>query len=317
MPAISVIIPTYNRCQLVKEACQSVLRQTCADFEVLIVDDGSTDDTGSVIKQIADSRVKYFYKKNGGQSSARNLGLVKATGEYVAFLDADDLWPPHYLQSLAEQLEANKEFGAVYTRVIKLRPDGTKKELSVPKRCMSGWITKHFFGGLPCLMPSAILFRRSVWKDVFWDEAIKKGTDYDVFLRISTKAQFLFVPAAFIIKRSMPDSLSNRLDVLGIINAVYTLERFYVHFWGDKYVSRKAANRKISHGYRKAARISQNSGNSQAAIFLLKKAIRYYPQDVRLYPDMLKAVLKSRTGSTTSTWEIPKPLPPYITVSKT
>jgi len=316
MPAISVIIPTYNRSRLVREACQSVLQQTYADFEVLVVDDGSTDDTGSVIGQIADSRVKYLYKKeNGGQSSARNLGLVRATGEYISFLEADDLWPPHYLEIVSAQLDANKDYGAAYTRVIVLRPDGKEKELSKPERCRSGWITKYFFGGVPCLMPSAILFRRSVWKDIFWDESLRRASDYDVFLRISTKTRFLFVPDVFIIKRSMPDSLSNRPDPIGPVNTTRALERFYFHFRGDKYVSRKEASRKISHGYRKAVKISHVLGNKQAAIFFLKKAIRWYPLDVRLYLDLLKAALRSRGNGITPTWEIPKPLPPYITVS--
>jgi len=316
MPAVSVIIPTYNRSQLVKEACQSVLRQTFADFEVIVVDDGSTDGTSSVIRQIEDSRVKYLYKDNGGQSSARNLGLVSATGEYVAFLDSDDLWPPRYLATLAAQLGANKEYGAAYTRVIELRPDGTKRELSAPERCRSGWITKYFFGGMPCLMPSATFFRRSVWSDVFWDEALRRGTDYDVFLRISTKTQFLFVPDAFVIKRGVPDSLSNQPDPIGPLNTARTLERFYFHFQGDKYVSRQAANRKMSHAYRKAAGISRSLGDKPAAILFLKEAVRWYPLDVRLYLDLLIAALRSRGCNRASSWEIPKPLPPHITVSQ-
>jgi glycosyltransferase involved in cell wall biosynthesis len=316
MPAVSVIIPTYNRSGLVEEACQSVLRQTRADCEVIVVDDGSTDDSASVIGRISDSRVKYVYKENGGQSSARNLGLARATGEYVAFLDADDLWPRRYLEIMAAQLDANREYGAAYARVTRLCPDGTEKELSKPKLCRSGWITKYFFGGLPCLVPSAILFRRSEWNGVFWDEALTTGTDYDVFLRISTKARFLFVPDAFIIKRSMPDSLSNRPDPMGQINAVRTLERFYFHFGGDKYVSRKAAGRKISHGYRKIARIYQALGNRQAAFFCLKKAVRWHPLDARLYLDLPKAALRCTRADSAPTWEVPGPLPPNITVSR-
>lgn len=316
MPRVSVIIPTYNRSHLVREAIESVLQQTYTDFEALVVDDGSTDNTSSVVKQIPDSRVRYYYKDNGGQSSALNLGLTKAKGNYIAYLDEDDLWPPHYLESAVGQLDANKKYGATYTRVIELHPDGSKREMSSSERYRSGWITKYFFDFSPCLMPSATCFRKSVWKDIFWDEALKRSPDYDVFLRISTKTQFLFVPNTFIIKRIMPDSLSSTADPIGIIDGVHSLERFYFHFGGNKYASRKAANRKISHRYRKAAKISQTFGNRHAAIFLFKRAIRYYPVDLRLYVNLIKALLKNIRSESIPDWQMPGPLPPYITVTQ-
>ena len=187
MPRVSVIIPTYNRSNLAKGAVENVLQQSYTDFEILVVDDGSTDDTASVFKQISDDRVRYYHKPNGGQSSARNLGIVKSNGEYIAFLDEDDLWPDDYLRTVINQLDVKKDYGATYTRVIELHPDGSKKELSTSKRYRSGWITKYYFDFSPCLMPSATCFRKSVWKNVFWDEALKQSPDYDVFLRISTK----------------------------------------------------------------------------------------------------------------------------------
>ncbi len=315
MSAISVIIPTYNRSSLVAEACRSVLRQTFTDSEVIVVDDGSTDDTASVIERIGDSRIRYIHKQNGGQSSARNLGLARATGQYVAFLDADDLWPPDFLKVIATQLRANAEYGVAYGRVVKLSSDGTRKQLSTLKRCRSGWITKYFFsGGIPCLVPSALLFRRSAWDGIFWDEAISRGTDFDVFLRLSTKARFLYVPDAFIIKRALPDSLSGIQDPIGFVYSALALERFYFQLGGRDYISRIAAQRKISHVYRKVAGISYRLGDKQTAVSFLHKAIRWYPLDARLYYGLIKAVL-GNNGNAAPTWEIPKALPPYITVS--
>jgi len=313
MPAVSVIIPTFNRSSLVKEAVESVLQQNYSDFEVLVVDDGSTDDTGPVIKQITDDRIKYHYKPNGGQSNARNFGLVLAKGKYVAFLDEDDLWPADYLETMLKHLETNGDYGAVYTRVIVLTPDGQKRELSTPERYRSGWITKYYFDASPCLMPSATCFRKSTWEDIFWDEALKRSPDYDVFLRISTKTQFLFVPDTFVIKRSQPDSLSSTFNPVGPIDGAQVLERFYFHLGGDKHVSLKLAKRKISHRYRKAAKVADALKNRQIAIELFKKAIRYKPLDGRLYTDMLTVLLKSRKSETTPDWQMPEPLPPYIT----
>lgn len=313
MPTVSVIIPTFNRSSLVKEAIESVLQQNYTDFEVLVVDDGSTDDTGPVVKQITDNRIKYHYKPNSGQSNARNFGLIHAKGEYIAFLDEDDLWPVDYLKTMLKHLETNGDYGAAYTRVIELAPDGQKKELSTPERYRSGWITKYYFDISPCLMPSATCFRKSTWKDFFWDEALKRSPDYDVFLRMSTRTQFLFVPDTFAIKRSQPDSLSSKFNPVGPIDGAQVLERFYFHLGGDKYVSLKLAKRKISHRYRKAAKVANALKNRQITIELFKKAIRYKPLDSRLYTDILTVLLKSRKNETPPDWQMPEPLPPYIT----
>lgn len=98
-PLISIIMPCYNASQFIKESIESVLSQTYENWELIIVDDGSTDDTATIIKiyVAADNRVRYFYQENGKQGKARNLGLTKSSGSFVAFLDADDLWLPEKL----------------------------------------------------------------------------------------------------------------------------------------------------------------------------------------------------------------------------
>lgn len=315
MPVVSVIIPTYNRCNLVAQACRSVLHQTFPDFEVIVVDDGSTDDTASVIRQIPDTRIKYVHKQNGGQSSARNLGLMRATGRYIAFLDADDLWPPDFVRNLLTRLDEDVDYEAAYGRVVELLPDGKQRQLGTPERRRSGWITRYFFsGGTPCLVPSALMFRRSAWDAVFWDEAIRKGTDFDVFLRLSTKIRFLYVPEAFVTKRAAPDSLSQIRDPIGPVYSALALERFYFHLGGSKYVSRFAAQRKISHLYRKAAKVSRSLGNKRIALSLLNKAVHWHPLDVRLYCDLLKVIVSKR-DSNPPEWDIPESLPPYVIAS--
>ena len=316
MPDVSVIIPTYNRSQLVKEAIESTLRQSYGDFEVLVIDDGSTDDTRLVVESISDDRIRYLYKDNGGQSSARNLGFVKAKSKYVAYLDSDDLWSSDYLETMVRQLDANEDYGAVYTRIISLHSDGRREELSKPEHYRSGWITKYFFDSMAYLAPLATCFRKFVCEDIFWDEALRRDEDYDFFLRISTKTQFLFVPDAYAIKRAHAGSFSSEVTPIGAIDGAHILERFYFHFGGDKYVSLRAARRKISHRYRKAAKIARALGNRDAAILLFKKAMSYYPTDIRLYLDLLRASLKSKQSDTLHDWQMPEPLPPYITVKQ-
>ena len=105
---ISIIIPAYNAADYLAQTIESVLNQTYSDFELILIDDGSTDRTREIIKdyQCKDARIKYFYKENGGVSSARNLGLQKATGDFVSFLDSDDLWDRRFLELMYHKLVA-------------------------------------------------------------------------------------------------------------------------------------------------------------------------------------------------------------------
>ena len=96
-PKVSVVIPTYNSSQFIVETLESVFAQTYKDYEIIVVDDGSTDNTKEVLQPYT-SRIKYIYKENGGPASARNVGIKSAQGEYIAFLDSDDRWLPEKLE---------------------------------------------------------------------------------------------------------------------------------------------------------------------------------------------------------------------------
>ena len=98
MPTVSIIIPTYNRQSLVQETIDSVLRQSLSDWELIVIDDGSTDETGAVLTERYGTSIRYVYQQNQGESAARNYGISLAQGKYVAFLDSDDLWLPNKLQ---------------------------------------------------------------------------------------------------------------------------------------------------------------------------------------------------------------------------
>ena len=106
IPTFSVVIPTYNRCNVILETVQAVLNQTFSSFEVVVVDNGSTDHTSDIIRSISDSRVRYLkLKGSGSPASPRNHGIVEARGEWIAFLDSDDYWFPEKLESVANVLE--------------------------------------------------------------------------------------------------------------------------------------------------------------------------------------------------------------------
>ncbi len=314
MPNVSVIIPTYNQSKLVKQAIESVLQQTYTDFEILVVDDGSTDNTRSVVGQISDKRIKYYYKENGGHCSARNFGLIKAQGEYIAFLDHDDLWPNDYLRIMINRLQSEKDYGVAYARVLLVNENGETKPFARENRYISGWITRAFFKGGPCIMPSATLYKKEFIKGFFFDEAIKIGEDNDLFLRLSVKTPFLFVPDAYVFWRETPGSLSKNVSVDNQCTGILSFERFYYRLDGDRFVPKTLARRSISHKYRRAGKIVAKSNNRTAATILFKRAICYWPLDIRLYFDLFKSFLLSQKKDPNPGWKMPGPLPTDITV---
>ena len=306
MPKVSVIIPTYNRSCLVKETVESILAQTEPDLEVIIVDDGSDDGTGNVLQSLTDSRVSYYYKTNGGTASARNLGLSKAVGKYVAFLDSDDFWPENYLKVMLSHLENNSEFGAAYSPITVVYPDGSKVKSYKRPEGKSGWITLDLFRS-SFVWTSATVIRKSVLENFWFDEVLERSyEDGDYFLRLSTRTQYLFVDGVQAIKREHSKNLSRKTGVQP--TRILVLERFYFSLGRDKIVSAKIAKRRISHGYRKVAEAYRREAKWSAVIILYKHAIKYRSIDLRLYLGIGQAWFLSRKNDPNPLWQMPEPL---------
>tara|TARA_B100001123_G_C15338872_1_gene1033930 strand:+ start:2388 stop:3371 length:984 start_codon:yes stop_codon:yes gene_type:complete len=133
MTKVSVVIPTYNRANLISKCIHSVLNQTCSSFELIVVDDGSTDNTKEIVYDIIeknDAKIKYFYQENGGTYSARNLGLEKCQGKYVNFLDSDDFIMPNFLEVLIKILDSKPELGMVFCNSIRYDSDNSRITVS-------------------------------------------------------------------------------------------------------------------------------------------------------------------------------------------
>ena len=306
MPKISVIIPTYNRQDIVSKAVRSVLNQTERDLEVIVVDDGSTDNTRAVIENLADARINYFYKTNGGPASARNFGLSRAGGQYVAFLDHDDLWPENYLEVMLSHLENNAEFGVVYSPITVVYPDGRKVKSYKRPFGKSGRLTQDLFKK-SFVWTSAALIRKSVLENFWYDESLNRSyEDSDFFLRLSTRTQFLFVEDVEAVKTVHSSNLSALAGIQP--TRILVLERFYFRLGGDKLVPAKIARRKISHACRKVAEERHREGHRTAAITLYKRAIKYWPFDLRLYIGFLKALFLKSINDPQPDWEMPPPL---------
>ena len=183
MPTVSVIIPAYNQSRYLGQAIRSVLAQTYASFEIIVVDDGSTDDTRQVATGFADARVRYVHQLNRGLSAARNTGIRHARGELLTFLDSDDLFLEHKLATLVGALEKNPALGLVAGGAILIDEHG---EL----------VGEVFDEGLPAnlsdlllgnpLHVGSVLLRREWQERVgFFDETLRSYEDWDMWLRLA------------------------------------------------------------------------------------------------------------------------------------
>jgi glycosyltransferase involved in cell wall biosynthesis len=312
MPLVSVIIPTYNRSRLVKEAIESVLSQTYTNFEILVIDDGSIDDTGEEVKKIKDSRIRYFYKQNGGIASARNAGVDNSKGKYIALLDSDDLYTEKYLEIMTGRLEENTDFGLAYSMFINILPDGTRENGLKEDRFLSGTLIRNYFQKMPCILPSATVLRKEAINGFYFDENIKLGEDIDFFLRLSVKTKFLCVPETTVLRRFLKGNISEQYKTKISPSLILILERFFRHMNNNGIVPASLARKKIGREYRSLARTHAKAGNRKASIKLIKKAIKYYPFDNNYYKFLLRVLFMSRKKDKTPNWQMPEPLPPYI-----
>lgn len=194
-PTVSVIIPTYNREHLLPRAIKSVLEQTFSDFEIIVVDDASTDNTKKIIEdfQKKDKRIKYIkHKKNKGESEARNTGIKNCRGKYIAFLDSDDRWLPLKLE---EQLKHFKKPNVKLVTCWAFIIDEHSNKKNIYK-------TPFYKKPLPKILeknyilssPSSVIIKKEIIKDIsFFDSRIKFGEDWDYWIKIIKKGYNFFV----------------------------------------------------------------------------------------------------------------------------
>ncbi len=210
MPKVSIIIPTFNRLPMLKEAVDSVLAQDFEDFELIIVDDGSTDGTADKMIKYG-GRVKLLrHNDNRGVSAARNSGITHAKGKYIGFLDSDDLWVKGKLEIQVSFLDENPHYPLCYTDEIWIRK-GKRVNPMLKHTKYSGWIFEKCLP-LCTISPSSVMMRKTLFSRVgLFDEALPVCEDYDFWLRVSTRFPVFFINKKMIIKRGgHADQLSNR-----------------------------------------------------------------------------------------------------------
>jgi glycosyltransferase involved in cell wall biosynthesis len=209
MTTVSVIIPTYNRAGYVTEAIASALEQTHRPFEVIVVDDGSTDDTAAVLAGYGDP-VRVIRQPNGGVGAARNTGVAHARGDCIAFLDSDDLWHPEKLARQVALLEADPELGLVHCG-METFDDATGAVLERNVDGGSGWVAAQMlrFDKLVIIAPgSSLMVPRRIFEEMGgFDVRLPPSEDWDLSFRIAVRYRVGFVPEPHVRYRQHPGGI--------------------------------------------------------------------------------------------------------------
>ncbi len=186
MEKVSVIIPLYNKEKCIARAIGSVLNQTYVDFELIIINDGSTDQSEQIVKNFNDQRIRLYTKDNGGVSSARNMGIAKAKFEYVALLDGDDWWREDFLSKLISLKNKFPDSGIWAGRYVQVNEVGKQIELNRFPQIEEGFF--ELFDYLYAICSSSVLIRKSVFDECgYFNEELTHGEDTDMWIRIALK----------------------------------------------------------------------------------------------------------------------------------
>jgi glycosyltransferase involved in cell wall biosynthesis len=295
VPAVSVVIPTYNRMKSLPRALESVLRQTFEDIEVIVVDDCSTDDTWAYLQSIRDPRLRIFrHETNRGGGAARNTGIKAARAALVAFQDSDDEW---LVTKLATQIEeyrraGSPEYGAIYCAKItngegKFGVYGPREVQYMPLPGYdktSGDISRELVRRA-MISTQTLMARRDLLEQIGgFDETLKLGQDWDMTTRLSRITKFLFVDKPLVLCFTSPDSISK-------VKANQAVARKKML---DTHHDLIAQDRALHASYlTEIARVYQRAGCWRQSLPWIVKAIGVYPLDRRAWPALALGTVKS------------------------
>jgi glycosyltransferase involved in cell wall biosynthesis len=275
---VSVIIPSYNSGHFVTEAIDSILSQTFKEFEILVIDDGSTDNTKEVLEAYGD-KIRYLPKKNGGVSSARNFGIENAKGKYIAFLDADDVWMPEKLEKQVDLMEANREIGLCYAATQKV--DAELNYLSsIPANTYKDY-TESLLLNLNIVAGScsSAMARREILEQTDgFDSKFTTYADWEFWLRLSLLTKFAPVTEELVKYRVVKGSMSSKpeiskKDALGVLEKFFNLPNL-----PEKYKLLK--DQVFSNQLMVVSGEFLHSGKVRESLNCIWQGIKLYPQNI-------------------------------------
>lgn len=206
-PQVSVVITCYNYGSYLDTSLSSVLQQSVADFEIIIIDDGSSDNTAEIVKPyLQDPRIRYIFQENAGQPKAKNRGILESRGDFVAFLDADDVWMPRKLEKQLA-LFSDTQVGVVYSRRLWINPDGDETQGNERTLHRGRILNQMFVDNFICFSSSVV--RRTLLLEVgAFDENLPMGIDYDLWIRLAAICDFDYVDEPLVKYRTGHANLS-------------------------------------------------------------------------------------------------------------
>ncbi|MCL2701827.1 MAG: glycosyltransferase [Phycisphaerae bacterium] len=294
-PNVTVIIPAYNGAAFIKDALASVARQTYQDFEVILVDDGSTDATFEIVSEVAKDWDKLWVirAEHGGLACARNRALSQANGQWIALLDADDLWLPNKLAKSIAFLESNPPLSVVYHPMNLIRRDG-KPFRGRYVRCKTGQVTEPLFHRGFIYDPSVVFHRRVVDTVGPFDQSLPVCVGYEFWLRVSTRFDIGLINEPLALRRCHEDSLTVASRTCAARVKSQMLERFYFDRGGrDLIKNPRKALRHLARVHYQAGRLFQADRDFRTAKDYFQKALRTNPIELRTLPFLAWSWLRS------------------------
>jgi len=306
-PLVSVIIPTYNRVEVLPRAINSVLNQTYKNIDIVLVDDGSIDNTQDVIEKKYDTAVKYVKQPNKGAGAARNLGFQKSEGKYTNFLDSDDYFSTRNIEEKVEVLERRRDIGWVFSDRYYLDSENRIFYDRIPyleKHKASMLKTNDFFevmllsGGKPVQTGTVLMRRECVERIGGWDENLPALQDVDFFLRMSKEFKGKFIDKVGLVQIKSADSFS-ATPMIRSDGTAQLVEKI------NREMAPYIRKRKLCWKWRKwQANFFNTYGlelllvnETKASMALFKKSIRIYPFQKRVYQLMIKTLIQKRQAA--------------------
>ena len=274
MLEVSIIIPTYNSAKYIPDAINSILNQTFKDYEIIIVDDGSTDNTREILNKY-NSKIRYIYQENKGPSAARNIGIKNAKGKYIAFLDADDIWLPDKLQRQMKLFANESSVSFVYTSSYIMNENGfILRKMQCYNRSRRKILNELYLSKSIGNTSSTIIKKECFDKVGLFDETLTVAEDWDMWLRICQRFRFKCIDEPLVMTREYEGSQS----FFGVRNLENELD-FIKKVFSEKYLKTKffLKRKAYSYCYRRAAIAYHENGEHIKAKQCFFRAVYLYP----------------------------------------
>lgn len=271
---LSICVPTFNRKDYLKQTLNSIYAQTYKGYEVIVVDDGSTDGTEEMIKT-ADYAVRYYWQENRGEAVSRNRLIELARGRFITFLDSDDLLMPDAIERMMNVMEAESGEVVVYGPYLRIDEYG-----NICGRCKrklySGHVTRYLFQDIFIHSCGSMFSKKALEEAGGFEESLPLCADYDLWLRLSLKYPFVALSEPTFKRRRHSTNLSalcskNQIIQLGV------LERFYYEKGGNTVIPEKIAMRRLSREEYRVGKYSLTEKNFALAARYFRASFKRYP----------------------------------------